>query len=106
MGNENFLLPMGQTLQTEKPNESFGMVQGRVMLFMVPIENGVTQKPVPLCEINEGKVFPAVAFRDFKGVLWQLRVKALRLTSLVFLKQPCNWRASRAHFGIIVLRKC
>ena len=78
MGNENFLLPMGQTLQTEKPNESFGMVQGRVMLFMVPIENGVTQKPVPLCEINEGKVFPAVAFRDFKGVLWQLRVKALR----------------------------
>lgn len=77
MGNENFLLPMGQTLQTENPNESFGLVQGRVMLFMVPIQNGVTQKAVPLYEINEGKVFPAVAFQDFKGVLWQLRVKAL-----------------------------
>jgi len=69
--NKTISLKGGETYITENPSDAFRVIQGSVMLFIVPIRKGVIGRKSFLCEANVNDMFPSFYHRDLDYSYWR-----------------------------------
>lgn len=62
-GTENYI--------TEKAGDVFRVEKGSVLVFVAPIKNGVPERRLLICEIDQGHLIPSFSFTDSNFTKWQ-----------------------------------
>ena len=72
----------GQTYTTESADDALRVGSGSVDIFLVPVDRGVTGRPMFVMHAEEGETVPGVAFTDSDYVTWHLRFEATEEAAL------------------------
>lgn len=74
--NNVILLSGSDVLYTHNKSDAYRVTHGRVFIFIVPWENGKAGRRISLCEMEEGRVIPSLAYRDRDYKSWRFALAA------------------------------
>ena len=61
-------------LLTENMNDAYRVVQGGVIVYLVPVKKGSIERRKRIAELNEGDIFPSYAYRNEAFDVWKFLV--------------------------------
>ena len=61
-------------LLTENMNDAYRVVQGGVIVYLVPVKKGSIERRKRIAELNKGDIFPSYAYRNEAFDVWKFLV--------------------------------
>lgn len=61
-------------LLTENMNDAYRVVQGSVIVYLVPVKKGSIERRKRIAELNKGDIFPSYAYRNEAFDVWKFLV--------------------------------
>lgn len=61
-------------LLTENMNDAYRVVQGGVIIYLVPVKKGSIERRKRIAELNKGDIFPSYAYRNEAFDVWKFLV--------------------------------
>ncbi len=84
--SDEIILSGGNSYITHNANHAFQVLEGNILIYIVPWKNEMAGRRSLLCEVGKGVLFPAFAYKDLEYRDWRFCIVAVDNAKIVCRK--------------------